>query len=380
MKLKYSIQLGLIFFTTLIWSQSAFYNSGNLQVHADGQIGFHTNLINDTSFDQNLGTVGFYGTALTAISGAQSPVFYDFEIASDGDVDLEIPIAVNHNANFIFGTIHTPKDNPFISFDYINNATSNGSGNNSKVNGYVSVSNIDNFMVPIGDEDRMSPITYTSSFPGSYIKAAYFFEDPNNPTTFTDTFDTTKVANDIMVISNEEFWVISSPNEGTIMLSWMAESNISSLTDDFTNLFIAGWNRTTLQWENLGNVGVTGDQTSGTITSLPFIADDYTVVSLGAIDTSIGLGNYLLTLNGDGINEYFKVRGIENKPENSLKIFNRWGKIVYQAENYTNDFNGVTNVSGAITDKKGLPPGIYVYVITFKDNDTKHQGFIYLSR
>ncbi|NNK21656.1 MAG: gliding motility-associated C-terminal domain-containing protein, partial [Flavobacteriaceae bacterium] len=44
------------------YSQTALYNSGNLRIHQEGQLGFHTDLVNDGPFDENVGLTGFYGT------------------------------------------------------------------------------------------------------------------------------------------------------------------------------------------------------------------------------------------------------------------------------------------------------------------------------
>ena len=42
----------------------------------------------------------------------------------------------------------------------------------------------------------------------------------------------------------------------------------------------------------------------------------------------------LVTPNGDGLNDYFELRGIENFGPNEVKIYNRWGVLVYETENY----------------------------------------------
>jgi len=55
------ISLILVCFSiTTITSQTAFHNFGNVQIHDEGQVGFHIDLINDGNFDDNLGIAGFY--------------------------------------------------------------------------------------------------------------------------------------------------------------------------------------------------------------------------------------------------------------------------------------------------------------------------------
>ena len=42
-------------FGLLTQAQTGLYNSGNIRIHDQGQLGFHTNLINDAAFDENVG-------------------------------------------------------------------------------------------------------------------------------------------------------------------------------------------------------------------------------------------------------------------------------------------------------------------------------------
>ena len=78
----------LVFLLVSSWSfaQTALYNSGNLQIHEQGQMGFHTNLINDGSFDENAGLAGFYGDLPLTVSGAFAVTFFDVEISNPDNV------------------------------------------------------------------------------------------------------------------------------------------------------------------------------------------------------------------------------------------------------------------------------------------------------
>ncbi len=62
--------------------------------------------------------------------------------------------------------------------------------------------------------------------------------------------------------------------------------------------------------------------------------------------------------NGDGHNDTFIIQNIELYPNNELKVFNRWGELVYSTTNYLNDWNG--NSKGGIVDTK-LSEGTYFY-------------------
>ncbi|MFV8225653.1 gliding motility-associated C-terminal domain-containing protein, partial [Christiangramia aquimixticola] len=91
-----------------------------------------------------------------------------------------------------------------------------------------------------------------------------------------------------------------------------------------------------------------------------------------------------LSPNGDGINDYFSIKGLDQYEENTLKIYNRWGVLLYEASNYgQNDklFRGISE--GRLTIRKGeeLPAGTYFYVLRFKDGTWKSKsGYLYLTR
>jgi len=67
----------------------------------------------------------------------------------------------------------------------------------------------------------------------------------------------------------------------------------------------------------------------------------------------------VMTPNGDGVNDNFKINYINLYDSRKLVIFNRWGTIVYQSEDYQNDWDG-----GNVSD------GVYFYVLElWKGND-----------
>ena len=66
----------------------------------------------------------------------------------------------------------------------------------------------------------------------------------------------------------------------------------------------------------------------------------------------------VLTPNGDGINDKFEIGALirgGGYTEAQVIIYNRWGKKVYENNNYKNDFDG-----------EGLPDGVYYVTIKAK--------------
>jgi len=85
--------------------------------------------------------------------------------------------------------------------------------------------------------------------------------------------------------------------------------------------------------------------------------------------------------NGDGKNDTFIIPGILNAQPNTLTIFNRWGNIVYEKDNYQNDWRGQTDRAFDLLASDGLlPDGTYYYVIDFKGNKSNVKSFIYVNR
>jgi gliding motility-associated-like protein len=85
--------------------------------------------------------------------------------------------------------------------------------------------------------------------------------------------------------------------------------------------------------------------------------------------------------NGDGKNDTFIIPGILSAQPNTLTIFNRWGNIVYEKDNYQNDWHGQTDRAFDLLASDGLlPDGTYYYVVDYKGNKSNVKSFIYINR
>ncbi|WP_421802829.1 gliding motility-associated C-terminal domain-containing protein [Flagellimonas sp.] len=94
-----------------------------------------------------------------------------------------------------------------------------------------------------------------------------------------------------------------------------------------------------------------------------------------------------MTPNGDGLNDYFRIKGIENYPDNNVKIFNRWGVQVYQVDSYgqgNNLFYGLSEGRATLQKDRELPSGTYFYILTFTSEinpgDESYSGYLYINR
>ncbi|WP_321288486.1 Ig-like domain-containing protein [uncultured Sunxiuqinia sp.] len=91
--------------------------------------------------------------------------------------------------------------------------------------------------------------------------------------------------------------------------------------------------------------------------------------------------------NGDGINDYFRVRGIYQYPNANIEIYNRWGTKVFEKENFGNIpiygdpdawWDGRANVGGS-SNSEILPSGTY-FLVLILDGSTIHKGIVYINR
>lgn len=94
----------------------------------------------------------------------------------------------------------------------------------------------------------------------------------------------------------------------------------------------------------------------------------------------------VITPNGDGVHDELTIRGLENYPDNSLRIYNRWGVLVYTTQAYNtqgNTFNGTSEGRVTVDVDRKLPVGTYFYILDYKlDNEENKTltGYIYLNR
>lgn len=79
---------------------------------------------------------------------------------------------------------------------------------------------------------------------------------------------------------------------------------------------------------------------------------------------------------GDGVNDTWIIEGVINNPINKVYIYNRWGDLLQEFENYDN-----VNVVWDGTYKGSLlPSGTYYYVIVYTELDRQYSGWVQLTR
>ena len=161
-----------------------------------------------------------------------------------------------------------------------------------------------------------------------------------------------------------------NPLDDTLEIKGVTQGELSALVSDETGL--------SFQWYPIGDWF--NSPNSKTTIIKPEDSGTFTVVvesEDGCIDSS---SIYVLFIpaikpqkgfspNGDGVNDYWFIKYIDNFKLNEVVVFNRWGVKVYEQKGYNNN-DPDRRWDGKSKGGKDLPSGTYYYVIKLND-----QGF-----
>lgn len=100
-------------------------------------------------------------------------------------------------------------------------------------------------------------------------------------------------------------------------------------------------------------------------------------------DATVEISNCLsipqgISPNGDLENDYLIIPCIERFPDNTIKIYNRYGTLIYEANNYNNLWDGRAN-RGLSKSSDLLPVGTYFYILEISGFAKPLQGYVYLN-
>ena len=87
-------------------------------------------------------------------------------------------------------------------------------------------------------------------------------------------------------------------------------------------------------------------------------------ISVIACDTEIP---NVFSPNGDSMNDFFRIPGIEGFPNSKLEIYNRWGNVIYQSNDYGGGWDGRIN-------NEPVADGTYYYILRRSDGENFHGG------
>ena len=181
--------------------------------------------------------------------------------------------------------------------------------------------------------------------------------------TQTQTGNATITVNPLPVITISGNKSLSVSKGETIILTATGGSQYS-----WTGADISGGQSTsnaTIRPKQSGNYKVTVTNSNGCTSAQTVyvtVTDDYNLEA-----------STVVTPNGDGYNDKFIVKNIDYYPNNTLKIFDKAGRILYTKQAYINDWDGTVNGSP-------LAEGTYYYIIDLGTGIKTFKGYINIIR
>ena len=351
-----------------------FENKSSGNVFNDGEMHFFGDYDNEGLFsystNQTTGYVVFEGLHgnMQSISGNAPSFFYDALYRNASGFSMSNSTTYGGTVNLYDGVVVMDKA-AGGSFIFLKGATHTNTSDRSHVEGEVTKEGNESFTYPIGDQGyyRMAgisaPISATDSYTGEYVLSNTNGQYPHSSKTGV-----------IDRINDQEHWLIektsSSEDNVLVTLSWDERTTPNYLLDDNRDrLHVVRWDKAQQLWVDEGGVVDVGSKTVTTLTKV----EDFGVYTLATIKPQIiNPGDVVIyngvTPDGDGMNDYFIIDNIWLYPQNTVRIYNRWGKEVYHTESYNstgNVFTGIAQGKGIVSQGEPLPTGTYYYVVEY---------------
>ena len=322
----------------------------------------------------------FVGSDTQQISGIGISEFYNV-LFDNSKSELYSDISISNEAIFKQGILNNRDFGGNIVFEI--NANHSSASDNSHVNGLVIKQGNSEFEFPIGDKGyyRVAKISASTDIM-NIITSQYHLKNSNNQ------YPHSSVSGQIDFINDTEYWEVNNDQANTdimLTLSWDNQTSADKILNaDPESIRIVKWDESNQIWVDKG-----GAVDENTITAP---VSDFGVFTLATIsEENILQGDIIiyntLSPNNDGVNDFFFIEGIDQYPENTLKIFNRWGVSVFEIDGYneTNKvFKGYSDNKITVGSNETLPKGTYFYSLNYRySNDSEiinKSGFLYLNK
>ena len=368
--------------TQISVSNNFIITSGS-RVLNDGELILKGNIINNgvLSYTPSLTTGNLRFEGLNQDVFSENPIILNNVLFNNNSTLLNGTLQINNDANFSSGIVNTKDFGGTVFFNELSDHLN--TSHMSFVNGQVLRSGFLDFVFPTGDADFYRPMTILNLTSLNSFSSTYFSENSNAQ------FPHENKTEIINFIDNEEYWELRRTDGLDFAVIELvrdeASSSLEIMNADLNALRIVRWDADRNFWLDESGVVNTDNNAIRTISNVT----DYGIYALAITNEEIvSSGDLLaynnLTPNGDGINDTFIITGIENYPDNNVKIVNRWGSVVYEVDGYNNTdraFSGVANSGLSMSDGM-LPSGTYYYVLNYTTADNqvvKKVQYLYLN-
>lgn len=377
-----------------------FINTSKARLNNDGQIYYLASFTNDGEYGftskKKTGTTHFLANnkiQSNNIISLNNVVFNNTKNTSDFDLKANIDIwgNVDLKKGIVKGdsTINKTTRLPIGVISFMPNSSHSNASDNSFVNGHIEKIGAESFLFPIGDSLFFRPLEISAP---KNKKDAYQSKYTLDDKAFFVNHQ--KTQNTITVLNQREYWTLDKGIDNTkgdiiLTLTWDERTTPKELLKDpEKELHIVRWDAKQKLWvDEAGMVDLAKKQ----ITTLTNVKG-YGFFTLATIKTDLILDQdvviyNLVTPDGDGKNDYFIIDNINQYPNNTVEIYNRWAEKVYSSKNYDsigNVFTGYSNSKTTINKNEKLPSGTYFYILNYEYKNTngsrmiKKSGYLHL--
>jgi len=304
--------------------------------------------------------VEFSGSSQQSIptSFTEENAFYNLTLDNSNGLLITDSVDVDNNLNFNSGIIQTADTSVLYLTNTANDVVS-GASNSNYVDGPLDKEIIDNgnFEYPLGNDGNTGPIDlYNTSTTGSQRwQAQYYNQNPYDGGYWPDSTST-----ELAAVSLEEYWRVKSPagDESKVRIYWDSQSQISNLTSDpGTELRIAEWDNSLIEWIDAGDNVNTSNQTAETNSSRTLDEHAYTFASTDYAKPTVDLEAIQADIcEGDSATLRFELTG--ESP---------WDTLIYHHPTAGNDT--LLQIDSSVTTIDTLTtPGDY-YAVKLVDNN-----------
>ena len=356
-------------------------NFGDLQLFNEEGFGVYSNWYNDRAIAYNNGLLGFHGNTQQLIFGNHLLNVENIEINNSANLYTDVLIQINNNLDFFRGNISANKAAIDATIIFHQSSSYIGDDSLSKINAWCQVLNKSEFIFPIGDDTELKPLHFSSTEINSTAMAVYFDENPLYNENFIG-FNLSNKDRKINFINQEEFWVFQADYPSEVTLTWSNSSQIENIANRFVDICMVGWHIDNQEWQVIETKKIAGSLEEGYITSIEIQPNDYGMLTLGGVidleDEELDRRGYLVSPNGDGLNDVLVIDDIKLLDTDTVQIFNRNGRKIYEEIGSRINFNGYTNGTKVFGKSEKLIEGVYFFIVLRADSNETHQGFFYL--
>lgn len=241
-----------------------------------------------------------------------------------------------------------------------------GGSDGSHVVGPVERHGLGNWIFPIGNGTTYLPVEMSAGTDEGDIATLSLHELSGG--------ETLSGSPDLTELSSKRYWELVLSQGSLTNRKMTLPLSDEDIAADLNLLVVAGSDKATTEYVNLGQSDLMGDLIAGSITSKDPLTLRYYTVAATSGETDIEVFNGVSIIQ-DGKNDWLKVKNIELYPDNNVSIYNRWGDRVFTMDKYDNsqrNFRGESNVNGS----NRLPAGTYFYSIDLGNGSPKATGYL----